>query len=381
MVLDLALSGAGAADATTTTSDPNTAGVHSDADALVSYKRREGRTTLGVTARSVLRYAATGTTLTPLREQGGLDFAFAGSRDLFRVREDASYSSYYQFGAVPDAGISALGATAQSHGDFANSNLTAFGSATTVDWTRTVSRRFAVSASYDLRRTTFNQPNLDQTSQGVGMGLARRLTRSVSLRLGYAYQAAVSAIAGPGLIVSHDLGLGFDYSREMTGSRRTTFSVRSGASVTPLSQGTAVNVTGSAELTRPIGRTGGVRVAFNRTVQPLEGFGQPVLINAVNSTIMSALGRRASVASSAGYTSGTGGLGSSGSTYSTWTGAVSLRMTLTRRSAFEAQYFWYGQRYAGDFVVAPGLANGLSRNGPRVGITWRAPLVGHLRGQ
>ena len=379
MELTVALSGGGADDPRTTQSPAS--GLHTDADALMTYQLRAGRATFGVNARSVVRYDTAQTALTPIREQGGLDFSLAGSRNQLRVSQTVTYSPYYQFGAIPDATTSPLAETAQSHGDFANSNLTAFGSTTAVDWSRSVSRLYTLSASYNLRRTTFDQPNLDQTFQSVGMRLTRRLTRYVSLRLGYMYQVADSAMARGAFGNNHDLDLGLDYSRALSVSRRTTVSFSSGSSVTPQNQGTAFNLTGNAELARRIGRTWSARVAFNRGVQPLEGFTQPVLSNAVTSTVTGALGRRARVSSSAGFTTGTVGLGSaSGNTYSNWTGAAALHVTLTRRSALETQYFWYGHRFGPDVLLAPGLANGLSRNGLRVGITWRAPLLGHLRG-
>jgi hypothetical protein len=116
-------------------------------------------------------------------------------------------------------------------------------------------------------------------------------------------------------------------------------------------------------------------------VQLLEGFAQPVVSNAINLTVSGTFSRRVRVSSSAGFTAGTVGLSTGGGNeYSNWTGAAMLHVTLTRRSAFETQYFWYNHRFGPDVVLAPGLASQLSRQGLRVGVTLFTPLVGHLKG-
>jgi hypothetical protein len=386
MVLNLGLFGGGADELTAAQGDGRPApGLHTDGDALMTYRLRAGRATFAVNARSVLRYDGARTAPAPIREQGGLEFSLTGSHSQLRVSQSVSYSPYYQFGALPDAALALrsdpLNETAQSHGDFANTDLKTVQSMTGIDWSQTINRLYTLSVGYDVRRTTFGGQNLDLSSQDISVLVVRRLSRHVSLRTGYGQRFANSTFAQTTSVRNHDLDLGLDYRRALSGSRRTTVGFRSGAAVTPQNQGTAFNLTGSAELTRQMGRTWSARVAFDRTVQPLEGFTQPLLSNAVTSTVTGALGRRARVSSSAGFTTGTVGLGpTSGNTFSDWTGAAALHVTLTRRSALEAQYFWYGHRFGTDVLLAPGLANGLSRNGLRVGITWRAPLLGHLRG-
>ncbi len=380
MMLTLALSGGGADDVTT--SDVRPTGLHTDADALMTYKLRAGRATFGVNARSVLRYDAGQTALTPIRQQGGLEFSMAGSHSQVRVSQSLSYSPYYQFGALPDATtVSPLGETAQSHGDFANSNLTAFGSTTAVDWNRSVSRSIALSASYNLRRTTFDQPNLDQTFQSAGMRLTRRLTRFVSLRTGYTFQVADSAITRAGVGHNHDLDLGLDYSGALSASKRTTFSFGSGWSATPQPQGMTFRPTGDAVLTRHIGRTWSAQLGLNRGVQFLEGFAQPVLSNTVTASFGGALGRRTALSSSATFSTGTVGLTGAGSNgYSDATGAIGLHFTVSRACGLDTQYFYSSHQFDHDVLLAPGLVNGLRRQGLRVGFTWRAPLLGHGKG-
>ena len=102
------------------------------------------------------------------------------------------------------------------------------------------------------------------------MRLTQWLTRYVSLRLGYMYEVADSPRAGGAFGNNHDLDLGLDYTRALSESGRTTVSFRSGARVTPQDQGTAVSLTGNAEVVRRIGRTWSAASRSSRGVQPLE---------------------------------------------------------------------------------------------------------------
>jgi hypothetical protein len=380
MMLTLSVSGGSATESDSQAADAlRVSGVHTDSDALLAYQRHAGRARFGITARSVFRYAPSNAAPATMYDEGGFEFSMTGSRSGLHASQNVSYSPYYQFGALPDAAPSPLSETAQSHGDFANTDLKTLRSVTGVDWSQTISRLSTLSVGYNVRRTTFGRADLDLSSQDIGVRLVRRLSRDVSLRVGYGYRFANSTLAQTASARNHDLDLGLDYSRELSVSRRTTVSFRSGSSMTPQPQGMAFNLTGNAALARRMGRTWSARVVFNRSVRLLEGFTQPVLSNAVTSTVTGALGRRASVSSSAGFTTGSVGLGStSGNTYSNWTGATAVHVILTRRSALEIQYSLYGHRFGPDVLLAPGLANVLSRNGLRVGITWRAPLLGHF---
>lgn len=353
-----------------------TAGPHADADAMLTYQRRAGLATFGLNGRSVVRRAQS--TLTPMRQQGGFDVAVLGQRQQFRASQSVSYSPYYQFGGLTDIAPTPLAEAAQSHGDFANADLAAIASTTDMDWSWTISRRVALSASYNLRRTTFGRSELDMTSQNVGARLTRRIARYVSLRTGYTYRVAGSAFAASRAPRDHDLDVGVDYSRPVSISKRTTLSFGSGSSLTPQDQGMTFHLTGDAALTRLIGRTWNARIGLNRNVHLLEGFAQPLLANAINATVGGALQRRVSFSSSASLSTGTVGLNAgSGNGYLNWSTGAGLSVSIGRRGAFDAQYFFAGDRFDSGVALPPGLPNRQRRRqGIRVGFTWRAPLLG-----
>jgi opacity protein-like surface antigen len=117
----------------------------------------------------------------------------------------------------------------------------------------------------------------------------------------------------------------------------------------------------------------------NRAVQLLEGFTEPVLSNGVTANLGGALRRRVNFSCAVGVSANSVGLSAgSANGFTSWTGGAGLSVAVGRRATFEAQYFYAGYRFDGDLGVAPGLATDRQqRQGVRVGLAWREPLVGH----
>jgi hypothetical protein len=377
VVATVNVSGAAADDSADTFGDGRTAvGQHGDADALIVYARRAGKLTLGISGRSVARYNPGASGMTATRHQGTVDIAAAYTHTQFHVVQSGSYSPFYQFGAQVNPEATPLDETLQSHGDFANARLTAFGSATAAELKQEIGRRSALAMSYDFHRTTFDGRALDFTSQNAAISLSRRLTRFVSLHTGYAYRTAETAAALAGAVVDHAVDLGLDYSRNLSPSRKTAFNFSSGSSLTPRGNGMAVNVTGNAMLARQIGRTWSARVGGTRSVQLLEGFAAPVLTDAVTATIGGSLSRRTGVSTSVGYAHGQSITADHATTtFGNWTGGAGFHAALSRSTSIDAQYFYYGHRFDPRLLAGASVPRELTRQGVRVGLTWRATLL------
>ena len=373
MMLTMSLSGSDADDgAGAGIGTVAISGFHTDADAIVTYKRNLGRASINASGRSVVRYAPSSETLTTTYDQGQLAFSMVTAHSRLQASQMVSYSPYYQFGALPDATASPITETAQSHGDFANSSLRALGSMTAVDFSRTINRRDTLSLSYNLRRTTFGGQNLDLTYQGGGVLFLHQLTRSVNLRAGYGYRSMNSTFTQGGFAHNHNIDLGLDYNRALGFSKRTTLSFLSGAAATPTEHGTTLHPTGKLALTRQVGRTWRANLAVNRSVELLEGFTQPVVMNNGTIDVGGKLSRRASVSASAAYSMGVVGVDArDASTYDNWSGTVGLQLMLNRWTALETQYSSYQHRFDHGVELAPGVADGLKRQGLRVSLTWR----------
>ncbi len=359
-------------------------GFHNDADALLTYMKSGRRTSLGLSARSVLRHDPGRGALTMMHDQGVLEVSARGSRTGLHATQTLGYSPYYQFGALPDIAralpgetdsVAALSETAQAHGDYANARLAAYDLATAVDLSRAIGRRSALSLSYARRQTTFEGADRRSTAQIAAFRLTRQLTRRASLRAGYGYQSAGHTLTDTPSARGHDLGLGVDYNRALTFSKRTTFRVGTGSSALTQERRTAYGLSLDAALTRTIGRTWSAGLTYRRGLQLLEGFAAPGMSDAVSASLRGMLSRRLAVSSFVGWSTGEVGLTRDGRGYGSVTSAAGLRLALTRRSTLEAQYFSYQHRFADSVVLAPGLPRRLTRQGLRIGVTWRAPLL------
>ena len=375
LLLTVSLFGGGADEVNT--SDALRNGMHADADAMLTYERRVGRAVIAANGRSVIREDARATP-TPMGQQGNLDFSFVTRRQQFHASQGIGYSPYFEFGGLQQRDATPLGQAAASHGDFATGDLSSITSTTAVGWSRTISQRFTFSAAYDLRRSVFGRSALNMKSQSAGARLTQRLTRYVSLRTGYTYRDSDATFVQPGRPRVHDLDVGLDYARPVSLSRRTTLQFASGSALTPYTGGLAFNFTGNATLTRQIGRTWQARVGATRDVQLLEGFADPVLANAVTASVTGAVRRRVTFSSSLAVSRGSVGIVTVGNEYTNWTGGAGLSFALGRRVALETQFFVAGYQFDGNFAVAPGLTSRRQqRQGMRIGLTWRAPLLGH----
>jgi hypothetical protein len=358
--------------------DPSqTPGPVTDADATLTYHHRGKRTTFDLSGQSVVR--GTQTDVTPMRQQGTFDFAATGTRQQFHATQSASYAPSYQFGAMPGPALTPEADTAQAHGDFANADVNALTSSTGLGWNRMLGSRFALTASYNLRRTMFDQSHadLDMTSQDAGAGLSRRMTRYVSLHGAYTYRVADSPSMG-GRVRVNDIDAGVDFSRPLTVSKRTTLSFATGSSMVPDVQGMAFRVTGNAALNRLFGRTWNLRLGVNRAVRLVEGFTEPLMENSIATALAGNLLRHVSWSTSGSLSTGTVGLEQrTQNSYSNWTAASGLNFELGRHALFNVHYFIANDQFDRGVALPPGVVNERLRQGVRAGFTLRAPFMGY----
>ena len=345
-----------------------------DVDTTVAYRRRAKRVTTDVHGQSTVRRVDD--RVIPLRQAGAIEIAAAGQRQRLHVSGGVSAMSAYQFGGgsafAPPAELDA----ARAHGDLANAPLDAVELNSSVDWSRSIGRRSALRASYALRRTTFDRPGLDMTTEELGTMLTRRIARVASLRAGYAYRVVSTPTLGAPMHLS-DVDAGIDLARPITVSRRTSVSLRSGSSLVPASDGAmGVVVTGDATLTRRLGRNWSLRGGVNRSVRLAEGFTAPLVDNSLTATFGGPLRRRLAFAVSGLLSTGTVGVTADGANgYRNWATTSALTMTLARNMTLAAQYLWIGNRFQGGVQLPPEVVRDGGRRGARVDFTWRVPLV------
>src|SRR5204862_2967615 len=108
----------------------------------------------------------------------------------------------------------------------------------------------------------------------------RHISRDATLHLGYVYQEGqfgVQAQARPAAV--HNIDAGLDYHRALSFSRRTKIDFATGSTIVnlPAAEGLTSSqlqyrVTGTAGLTRDMGRTWRARLGYNRGVGFWEAF-------------------------------------------------------------------------------------------------------------
>jgi hypothetical protein len=343
-----------------------------DFESGLAYHNKGRRATFDVTGRSVTR--RTNGTLTPIWQQGTFGLALAGEHQELRAFQGVTYSPSYQFG--PASGIMASPEldTAQAHNDFVNSDVTALAVTSNLDWTWTLSRRTLLSATYDLHDTTFSRSDLDMTTQAAGANLTRRLSRSLALRTGYTYRIARSGLTVGDPVRVNDINAGVEFSRPL--SKRSSLSFGTGSSLVPQDGQLSYRITGDALVTRQIGRTWNTRFGFIRGVRLVEGFADPVVDNALNTVLAGNVARRVTLSVSGSLSSGTVGLNTApGNGYWNWTTASGLSVSLVGHLMIDAQYFCISDHYEDGVTLPPGVVSQRRRQGVRIGLTLRAPLI------
>ena len=343
-----------------------------DLGGTLAYHHRGRRITTDLDGQSVVRRIYD--TITPMGQQGRFSLAGIGARQQFHSSQSVSYTPSYLFGVLTSTTMTPELEAAASHGDLGNAYVSALALNSDLDWNWTLSRKVALEASYDVRRTTFERPGLDLFTQDIGGRLMRRLSRSVSLRGGYTYRIATSALSvGEPLRIS-EIAAGFDVRQPL--SKGTTLTFQTGSSVVPSGRGQAFYLTGDAVLTHQMGRTWSTRIGVNRGVRLLEGIALPVLDNSFNATLAGNLQRHVTLSFSGSLSTGTVGMAAAAENgYRNFATSSGLGFLLGRRVVLDAQYFWIGDRFERGVALPPELANNLQRRGVRVNLTWRLPLV------
>ncbi len=298
------------------------------------------------------------------------------------VNEAFSYTPSYLYGLFANVQPPALGDTVPPASNYNVTDRRSYTSNTLVRIDRTVGRRGTWDLTGDYRTTAYmsssaNIPGLE--SYRAGTHYRFPVSRDAKLRLGYDYRRANYALgASP---VQHDIGLGVDYDRALSRSRRTRLGFNFGSSVIegpppgkpndpPVRQ---VRAIGNVLLTHQIGRTWTARAAYRRSNQFVEDVSAPVFTNGVTLTADGFLNRRTDVLAGAAYTVGDA-FGRTRSTFDTRTANVSVRVALTRTIAANVEYLYYYYDFPPGTGLAPGLPNRVNRNSVRVGMTFWVPV-------
>jgi hypothetical protein len=301
------------------------------------------------------------------------------------VSESFSYAPDFRLGLFPTAG---------EPGSFEDPFVTggpdlgifrdpSYRTSTSAGLTQRLSDRENLYGYYSLLTAHYGSSDFDYMNQGAGARYTRQLTTHAGLRLGYRYGTGgyrnLPTLNRRGV---HTIDAGVDYSRALSVSRRTNFSFSTGSAlfyannveVGGRDQGLHYALTGSATLSREMGRTWTATLGYRRSVDYHEGFADPFLAQSATASLSGLLSRRLSFVSTLSYSAGTIGVGK-GRHFGSGVFNVGLQYAISRYLAATAQYMYYRYRFDPLVAVDPRFPRSLSRNGVRFGLTTSIPLV------
>lgn len=250
--------------------------------------------------------------------------------------------------------------------------------ATSASITQEVSRRSSLIASYSYQFANFNGPGGDYKSQSGFLRYTRGLTRNLSWRFGYGYTEAYYSRDSL-LYRGRSFDTGFDYSRALSLTRRTHLGFSSGATGISEHDSTRYTATGTAVLTREIGRTWNAAGSYTRNVAFFETLRVPYFYDGINLGLSGLLSRRMVASSGAGITSGElssfEGVKQSNK-FSTGYASAGLSIALSRLVAVSVEYTFYAYSLDGVSVLTNGaLAPRLSRHSAVISLRGWKPLL------
>lgn len=253
------------------------------------------------------------------------------------------------------------------------------------------SRQGTLSVNLDAGYTHYvdSQPLFglsDLPMYHAGGQYSQRIDRNVSLQFGYTFGRA-SYSQGFRPVNQHDVTAGMTYERPLSATRRMTFQFNLGSTIygeaepTPAddsSQGHNVGVTGSASVSRPIGRSWNLVGSYYHGLSYVSGLRDAAFNDSLTVSANGFLNRRIDLTASGSYAFGSFPLAeATSSDYSTYTANIRARFGLTNGLAAYADYTYYYYLFDNRVLLAPGLPPELTRNSIQGGITLWLPILTH----
>jgi hypothetical protein len=302
-----------------------------------------------------------------------------GSRTSLTGGVSATYHSMRNFTPFPDLAPLEPGRIDAPSLDFGFGRARYYTYATNAGATHQLSRRSSLTLGYSRQDSSFSSDLENLSSQSGTFRYSRSLTRYLGLRIGYGYTDARYGIAGR-RYQTHNIDSGVDYSRDLSLTRRTSFSFSTGATALQQEQDTRFDAIGSATLTREVGRTWKASLAYRRNVGYAESVLEPIFSDGINVGYGGLITRRLSFQSGAGASRGTVGLNRNANNgFDAIIAFAGVSRALTRHLALNVNYSFYRYSFEPGAAVVTGLTPGLNRHSVNVTVSAWAPVFQHGR--
>ncbi len=310
------------------------------------------------------------------------------SKTWLSINGGSMYAPYYQYAPFLRATISEESPVGSD-----------IGYAIASEWVRTdfasaslenkFSKRSSVSAGigWDQRIMT-DQPDLSVETRTARAIFNHKLTKKLGVHLGYTITesryTAARPDAEPLRFHNLDVGLGYGDGITISFARHYTLALNIGTSVArngdPVSvattgKSTQFVVTGSATLSRSIGRTWATSIGYTRGTQYVIGFNEPLLTDSANAGIGGPISDRLHFSAGAGASKGQQIFAVTGNPLTTYSASTRLTLALFKNLGLYTQASYYRYGIPDDFNTTFGFTPDLDRRSVSAGLTAWLPLI------
>jgi hypothetical protein len=347
-------------------------GVFSGVDAGASFSRIGQVVDFMASAGGSMRYYPQVKNVTALGEQGTVGLSAHSRRTRVRFNETVGYTPYYML--APFAAPAPLpGDVAPLATDASVYQRTAVSYGTDASLEHSISRRSDMRLTYNFASASYGGESLQTRNEYYGGQYRYHVTSGAGFHLGYGYQRATfGTLAAP--IGVHNLDLGIDYNKQLSRTRRTTFTFGVGTAIFDQYGTRLYRAQGDASLDHEIGRTWSARVNYHRGVGVISGLGAPFFADAATASVQGSITRRVEWRTTASYTNGDLGITGPTNTFDSYTGSSRLRYALSRTLAVYTEYVVYRYQFANLASLPVGFPPTINRQGIRAGLTLWLPL-------
>jgi hypothetical protein len=350
----------------------------STGSATLSYSLNRTAVAFGASAGTTVRYYPSLSNQFIRREYGSVGTsAVLGAG--FSAQASAVYQPYNLRSMMPMLFEPRLGDPLIVDEDFPSSLEHYFGYGGGLGYTRQLTPRQTFSASYAYggREPIAGRERFDRHSASANVSYA--ISRNLAVQLGYGYTTGLYG-GSDRHYGSHIINANVNYSRALSFSRRTTLSFGTGSTASRRSRNDSLRfyATGSAALNHEIGRTWSANLAYNRGLQFLETWDEPLFSDSAVAGIGGSMSRRVQAQAAVRWLRGRNHFNSDRGRIEAYGGTAGVMVAVTRYVNTGVTYAYYQHRFPVELVM-PGFPRDLERQSIRAYVSVWVPLFQRAR--
>ena len=350
----------------------------STASVGLAYSLNRGAASVGASAGSTGQYYPRLSRRVARREYASLGTSL-GLGAGFTAQASASYQPYSLMSMYPVLYEPRADDTVVANEDFPTSLEHYFSYSGGASFSRNITRRTTFSAGYIYWSRTSSVQMEPYHKHGASSRITRAVGRGLNLYAGYGYSEARYGSADR-RFTNHQIDVGVNYGRQLSFSRRSTITFSTGTSA----QGSAQNeslryrATGAARLNQELGRTWNASLAYNRGLQFLETWPEPVFSDSASAGVSGLLTRRSQLQFAVRAMSGSVNSNRNADAVS-YSGTAGISFAVSRHVSTSLTYAYYRHHFPEGVVLAPGFPSHYEGQTVRASVNVWAPIFQRAR--